>query len=312
MKDTKDIKTIDIIEDCKYGYSNENSGVYMLTHKMTKRHYIGETNRLNKRFGEHCCNLRNNNHSNKALQEDFNRFGKNEELLKYEILVKCPSFLTKKLESIYISMFDKEFLYNNCKIYYNYFQNLDENQKWMTSLPYRQRTILDEYFKWNYIYYNDDTEQKRLCTTLLKEGIKEAETGKILDDCKYLKNNFHKSDNLYNNTLDYIALAIISRLNKYENNKIIFNNLSLYPEDGLLYKRSLLYNTIEKLKNNKLEAIELMKISYEFGFNHRDKIEYYDNPLDMINLLDSYVRPENLLDCLYMYEVVLFLIKSMY
>lgn len=53
------------------------SGIYSITNIVNSKIYIGSAKNLNKRQIQHYSNLRNNRHTNKYLQNAFNKYGKN-------------------------------------------------------------------------------------------------------------------------------------------------------------------------------------------------------------------------------------------
>lgn len=49
--------------------------IYMITHNVTKRMYIGSTGRINKRIPCHLYKLRSGKHHIEDMQQDFNTYG---------------------------------------------------------------------------------------------------------------------------------------------------------------------------------------------------------------------------------------------
>ena len=92
-------------------------GVYLIKCIVNNNLYIGSTNQsFRARFSNHCKFLKNNNHGNKKIQEDFNKFGC--ENFEFEILNICFS----KQESIEKEQYFINLLnptYNILKIAYN-------------------------------------------------------------------------------------------------------------------------------------------------------------------------------------------------
>ena len=54
---------------------NEIFYVYALQHNITKKIYIGSTDRLQRRYKNHLYALRKGKHSSKELQKDFEKYG---------------------------------------------------------------------------------------------------------------------------------------------------------------------------------------------------------------------------------------------
>lgn len=51
--------------------------IYMITHNVTKRMYIGSTGQFDKRIKIHLSNLRRGKHSVEDMQKDFDEYGEN-------------------------------------------------------------------------------------------------------------------------------------------------------------------------------------------------------------------------------------------
>jgi len=49
--------------------------IYAIQHNLTKKIYIGKSKNIYKRYEQHLCALRNNNHKSIEMQRDFNDFG---------------------------------------------------------------------------------------------------------------------------------------------------------------------------------------------------------------------------------------------
>ena len=63
------------IERQKQRLTSMFAGVYKITNKKTGCIYFGCTTMIERRFWQHKHDLKNNNHHNKSLQEDWNRHG---------------------------------------------------------------------------------------------------------------------------------------------------------------------------------------------------------------------------------------------
>jgi group I intron endonuclease len=64
--------------------NNKISGIYKITCKKTGKFYIGSSVNINKRLNEHKRILRQNKHSNKYLQNTWNRY--REQNFRFEII----------------------------------------------------------------------------------------------------------------------------------------------------------------------------------------------------------------------------------
>lgn len=68
------------------------SGIYWITNLITDQIYVGSAVDLNRRKSRHFNQLKNNKHSNKYLQNSFNKYGENN--FKFEVIEKVKlSFL---------------------------------------------------------------------------------------------------------------------------------------------------------------------------------------------------------------------------
>lgn len=90
-------------------------GIYKIINRQNGRVYIGSTKQLKNRFKSHKASLTNNRHSNRFLQADFNKCGK--ENFIFEILEIVEDNKEKRLlkEDVYISQY-----YDNQQNCYNF------------------------------------------------------------------------------------------------------------------------------------------------------------------------------------------------
>jgi group I intron endonuclease len=99
-----------------YQGNSLKSGVYKLINLINNRIYIGSAKGFKQRWYQHHYSLKNNKHSNKFLQADYNKCG--EDAFKFEVLVVTNGDKQERLliEEQYISQFyDKgEDCYNLC------------------------------------------------------------------------------------------------------------------------------------------------------------------------------------------------------
>ena len=86
--------------------------VYAIRHNKTNRVYVGSSSRVDNRFKEHMCALRNGRHSVEDMQADFEKYGEDysftvlDEIATYEDRLKEYDWM-KKYRS-----YDKQFGYN--------------------------------------------------------------------------------------------------------------------------------------------------------------------------------------------------------
>lgn len=88
------------------------SGIYKILNKFNNKIYIGSAKNLNKRKSSHFNDLLKNRHSNKKLQNSYNKYGaKNFEFI---ILCNCPKEYLIKLEQWFLDNLKPS--YNICKV----------------------------------------------------------------------------------------------------------------------------------------------------------------------------------------------------
>ncbi len=79
-------------------------GIYALINKDNGKKYIGQSRGVEVRFEEHLKQLKNNNHINKRLLNDYNSGYS----FDCEIITKCNIIELDKLERYYIDLYDTE------------------------------------------------------------------------------------------------------------------------------------------------------------------------------------------------------------
>ena len=77
-----------------------NSGIYKITNLINGKIYIGSSINLKRRMNEHLRELRLNIHSNKRLQNSYNKYG--EENFKTEVVEYCDINKVREREQFYI------------------------------------------------------------------------------------------------------------------------------------------------------------------------------------------------------------------
>jgi len=93
---------------------NMNSGIYKIVNLQTDKCYIGSTKDFKKRKQTHFSRLKNNNHSNKHLQNAYNKYGISN--FKFEIIEYVQKELLLNIEQSYIDNSKKENIYNKTYI----------------------------------------------------------------------------------------------------------------------------------------------------------------------------------------------------
>lgn len=65
----------EILAELNYQGNSDEGGIYRITNKTNNRQYIGSAVSFKNRWHSHISSLRNNKHSNKFLQNDYNKCG---------------------------------------------------------------------------------------------------------------------------------------------------------------------------------------------------------------------------------------------
>ena len=76
-------------------------GIYKITNTKNGKVYIGQSVNIDSRFKQHKKALRDNNHINYRLQDDWNVYG--EAVFAFEVLQKCRSIYLDEIEKRTIS-----------------------------------------------------------------------------------------------------------------------------------------------------------------------------------------------------------------
>ena len=82
-------------------------GIYMIKNLVNGKCYIGSTNNLYRRYHQHKSRLMSNNHSNRHLQNAWNKYGGDS--LGFTILTDCELEDVRLFEQIYINQLKPEY-----------------------------------------------------------------------------------------------------------------------------------------------------------------------------------------------------------
>lgn len=91
-----------------------NSGIYKITNLQTNKYYVGSTKDFKIRKQCHFSRLKNNSHTNKHLQNAYNKYGIDN--FKFEIVEYVKEELLLDIEQSYIDDSEKEDIYNKTYI----------------------------------------------------------------------------------------------------------------------------------------------------------------------------------------------------
>ena len=97
-----------------------NISIYAIRCTHNSKIYIGKTRKLDNRLKNHLTNLKNNKHSNKLLQQDFNKYGE-KEFEFYLIENKIDYYEGNSKERYYMELYktyDINFGYNKNEGYF--------------------------------------------------------------------------------------------------------------------------------------------------------------------------------------------------
>jgi group I intron endonuclease len=92
-----------------------NMGIYSITNKINGKRYIGRSENIKRRWGEHKYDLKHNKHRSNHLQYAWNKYGKENFIFEKICEVWDPENLVK-IEQTFIDLYksyDKRFGYNN-------------------------------------------------------------------------------------------------------------------------------------------------------------------------------------------------------
>ncbi len=94
-----------------------NSGIYWIRNKISNKIYIGQSVNFKKRFYHHEYELNKNIHGNKYLQNEWNKYGKDN--FEFLILQKCCIEELTSLEQGYVNFFESNdrargYNFNDC------------------------------------------------------------------------------------------------------------------------------------------------------------------------------------------------------
>lgn len=87
--------------------------VYALQHNVTKRIYIGSTQRGQWRIHDHIRYLRQGKHKNELMQEDYNKYGEDYSFYQLDVIPTTYERYREYFWMNYFNTYDPEFGYNN-------------------------------------------------------------------------------------------------------------------------------------------------------------------------------------------------------
>jgi group I intron endonuclease len=162
----------------KYEGNSLKSGIYKITNKLNGRIYIGSAKLFKVRWSQHSSSLRNQKHSNKFLQADFNKSG--EEAFVFEVIEVTEGKAKEErllIEEGYLKQyFDSG---NNC---YNLCDRAISREGYSSNTPEKTKALMSAITKQRW----QDPEIR----AALSQKISESSKGKVKSDTH--RNNISK------------------------------------------------------------------------------------------------------------------------
>jgi group I intron endonuclease len=85
----------------------EISGIYKITNRVNRHHYIGSSQNIYKRWGDHKRDLDNSSHHSRYLQRAWNKYGGNN--FEFEVLLICEVEYLIDYEQLYLDTYPCEY-----------------------------------------------------------------------------------------------------------------------------------------------------------------------------------------------------------
>ena len=223
----------------------KTQGIYKITNLINNKCYIGQSRNIESRIKKHFLNLEKNIHHSQYLQEDFNKYGK--ENFSIEILETINDLdLLLIVEDFYI----KKFHAYGCGYNMTPSKLEKENTYGLNMSISKIEEILQQS---DYIIFNDtllkDIKSGIIGTTLTN-GITP-----LLEYLLFLKQFFHELKGEISYTTNSKDKKVIGVRIEYKNNESIFyslgKNIRLYTTG---YSPEILHsndNTIKRIANKK-------------------------------------------------------------
>lgn len=285
-----------MLEKIYYDYSNtENIYIYHINFENTENGYIGSTINPRERMLSHFSKLKNNKHSNPALQAAYNKH-KN---FNFEIIFKCNIQYRNKIEEWFINKSNYNSNYNimiNCKqpiVVYK------ENKKFNKTDILNIFNLANCGIQLNRIslFYNCSKELIK-CILLKKQyKLESKEINFKKDNYEYFKKLNKEINSCINNKNIYMYDVNGNFINKFKssleiNKKYKFNKNSINNalNRGIQLKGFLFYHEEKKFIKYKPNKFKNKIIVYNNDFNivsehdnMTDCAKHYDLNLNSIN-----------------------------
>lgn len=96
------------------------SGIYKIINKLNGKYYVGSANVISRRWRDHIHKLKKDTHSNKRLQNAWNKYGENSFTFEIVEIISCEDLL--QAEQRYLNIIREDWL-NNRDTHYNVVYN---------------------------------------------------------------------------------------------------------------------------------------------------------------------------------------------
>lgn len=170
------------------------SGIYVIINKINSKVYVGQAININRRWKQHKYKLKKNKHTNKHLQNAWNKYG--EENFEFMILEICNEYFLDKKEKYYIRQLYsilKNFGYN--KIYGGKSNRHTEETKKKISEGNKGKIVTEESrirmskshkgeIPWNKNIPRDEETKRKISNTLKGRTLTEETKIKISNTLK--------------------------------------------------------------------------------------------------------------------------------
>ena len=171
----------------KYEGHSLKSGIYKIINKINGRIYIGSAKRFKTRWSQHTSSLRNQKHSNKFLQSDYNKCG--EDAFMFEV-IEVTEGKTKEERLIIEEAYIKQF-YNKNGTCYNLTTRAVSPEGCRSKNPEETKRKHSESSKRFWLEASE--EEKKLWASKVSEGRRKY-LGTLEGRLKNAKNGFQKGN----------------------------------------------------------------------------------------------------------------------
>ena len=188
--------------------SNQNGYIYKITCLINNKVYIGQTIDFKRRKYEHFNRLNRNKSDNKYLQEDYNKYGK--ENFKFEIIEECKKDNLLERETYWINNYKgifSKYTYNekdrngyNDEYKYNLSKSVSGSKNGMYGKKHKKESI--EIMRKKVSIANKGKKRSEECKKLLSEIAKE----RYRNNSKYSQEFIAQLKNKYKELGSYTAI----------------------------------------------------------------------------------------------------------